>query len=1037
MKKALKIGAIVFVLLIGFIAAAPFIFKDEIRKAVDKQIENNVNATVSLGDFGITFFRNFPNLTISLSDFSVVGKDEFNGDTLMDVRNFRIVLNLASVISGDEYQIRKIILDEPRIHAKILKNGKTNWDIMIADSAATDSVPEDSAATPFALELTQYSIQNGYVEYDDRESDMYVELVNLNHSGKGDFSEKLFNLRTTTAADEFTYEMEGSKYLNKARLDVELNAAMDLENEKYTLEDNSITLNDLTLFLSGYIQYKGADMEMDLSLGTNENKFSDILSMVPGVYTADFGDMETDGSFSMSGSVKGMYTETLMPGFDITLKVDDGYLKYPDLPTAISKISFDLNAKASTGDYADLVVSFPSFHAELGNNPIDAKLNLKGIMGDNMDIDASVKAAIDLAGIGTMVPLEGNELKGKFTANVNAKGIYNEAKGSFPVVNADLSLENGYVKSPDFPKAMEKMGLKANLKNQNGSLAETTFELSQFHTEIDGEPLDITMKVVNFDDPAYDLFMKGSLDLEKISKIFPVEGTVMSGKMAGEIKTSGVMSDVDAGRYMNLPTSGNVTMTNLKYSDGDFPQGIHIVEGALSFSPMELTIDKFKGYLGHSAIALGGSLSNYLAWTFLENEVIHGDMWLNSKTFDVNEWMTADEPEAGSATPAPTAAPAEGEEMVVYPIPKTIDFRFSTKMEKVLYDNLTLENLSGTVSMEDGEIILEGLTFGMLGGQFDMFGKYSTQNPDQPEYAMNFNVANLDVQKTYEAFESVQSLAPAAKYVTGKFNSGFTMRGLLNSDMTPDMASISSFGDLQLLNSKVSNLPLLRKVAEKTKVADLKEIVMKDTKIMFEIKDGRIFVEPFEVQAGKTEMLVEGSNGIDGTMDYDLNMDIPAGAAGAAAIGALSSLTKKSLGSADQINVIVGVGGTFDKPQITSVRMAGDNDPGDMAKDLIDDKIDDAKQQAQQEIDKQKEQLQNQAQEQIDKAKAEAEKKKAEAEALAKAEAAKRKAALEAKKKAEEERLKKELEEKKKKAAEDAKKNLPDIKGKLPLGKGK
>ncbi|MCB9230798.1 MAG: hypothetical protein H6581_04010 [Bacteroidia bacterium] len=1027
MKKFLKIGGALFLLLLVAAIVLPMIFKKEIKQAVQTEINKNINAEVYFGDFSVTLFRNFPNITVGLDNFGVVGIDQFKGDTLADIQSFRLVLDIMSVIKGEEYKLRKILLDHPNIKVKVLKNGKANYDIakadtsLAADTAAVDTTP----STPIKIQLSEYALRNANIVYNDLSSDIYAEIKNLTHTGSGDFETDLFDFETQTHADEVTVKMEGTRYLNKALIDIDLNVAVDQKNSIYTLNKNKFGLNNLELNLNGWVSQKGDDIGMDLKFGTNQNRFKSILSMVPGMYTEDFKDIETDGTFTLSGWAKGTYNAKSLPGFGIDLGVANGYFHYPDLPSAVSNINFELKAETPDGDLNKLKVNFPKFHAELGNNPIDAKLVASGLMSDNINVDADLKAKVNLEEMATMFPMEGQELKGQLDVTATAKGIYNEKNSTFPTVNADIALADGYVKSADFPSALEKMSMKATMSNPDGQMSSTYINVSQFHTELDGEPIDMTLEARNLDDVDFKLSLKGSLDLEKLNKIYPLEGTEMAGKIVADIQTAGKQSDIEAERYTQIPTSGSMTISNLSYKDADIPQGVKITQGKVTFTPQKLNIEQFKGFLGHSNVDIKGSLDNYLAYALVEGEEIRGNMTLVSTLFDVNEWMSADESEGEAA------APAEGqdEEMSVFEVPKGIDFVFNATLSKVLYDNLVLKNLVGQIIMRNQEVRFEQVGFQTLGGQFKLGGSYNTADITKPAYNLDMNLVGLDVQETFTAFNTVQKLAPVAKFVNGKFNSAFKLNGILGQDMMPDMATITGDGNAMMLNSKVSNLKILDEIASKTKLNNFKEMDISDTKFWFKIENGKLKVEPFDVKAGSTKMNIGGSNALDGAIDYLVKLDVPAGAAGAQAIGALSSLTGKSLGGGENVKIDLGLGGTFDKPKITSV--GGELTDG--VKGAVEDKVDEVKDQVQDKIDETKEDLQKKLDDEKKRLQDEVDAKKKEAEAKLNAEKERLRKEAEAKKKAEEERLRLEAEKKKKEAEDKAKKELEKLKDKNKL----
>ena len=153
-KRILKWTGISLLLVILLLIAAPFIFKDKIVALVKEQANANLNAKVNFGDFDLSLISTFPDFRFKISEVSVVGVNEFEGDTLAYIGTLSTDINLKSVLSGDQYQINSIVIDKPRILGKVLKNGKANWDIAKASADTTVATPEtDTAATKFSMKL--------------------------------------------------------------------------------------------------------------------------------------------------------------------------------------------------------------------------------------------------------------------------------------------------------------------------------------------------------------------------------------------------------------------------------------------------------------------------------------------------------------------------------------------------------------------------------------------------------------------------------------------------------------------------------------------------------------------------------------------------------------------------------------------------------------------------------------------------------------------------------------------------------------------
>ncbi len=917
MKKAILIILGIVVVLLGAAMILPVIYKDEIKAKVDKEIVKRVDAKVYYQDFDVSIFRHFPNITATLDRFGVAGRGVFRGDTLISANSFEVTVNIMSVIGGDKIKIKALDLENPRIKVKVLKDGKANYDIYIPDTTEV-SPSVDTTKSEFALQVDQWSIKNGYVVYDDRTLPLYAKIINLNHTGSGDINQDIYDLATRTTIDSLTVAYDGTEYLHKKRLEADMTLNMNMPQSKYTFKENTVKLNDFAFGFDGYVALPDTvNTNLDLTFKAKENTFKSLLSLVPGVYTKDFKDLTAEGNVAFDGFAKGTYNDKQMPGFGLNVQVKEGQMKYTDLPTAVKNINVDMKVNNPDGNLENTVVDIKKFHADFGKNPVDGRVWLKGLT--NYDIDANILARLNLGELTQMFPMEGLTLKGLYNLDLKAKGVYSDSLKKMPAVNAVMSLANGYVKSKDFPAPIEQLNFNATVNNATGQMADTKINVSNFRMLLEGEPLTANAYIENLDNYTWDLNAKGGIDLTKLTKIYPLEGMTLTGRVQGNIETKGKMSDVEAERYDQLPTSGAVQISNLTYTSTDLPQGMKISKASMNFTPQQINITSFDGSLGKSDVSVTGSLTNYIKYIFRENETIRGNMSFRSQQFDVNEWMT-DDPNAPKTT--------EEEPLSVIEVPKTIDFTLVSSINKVLYDNMTLDNLNGTIIVRDGAVRMEKLNFNSLGGNFIANGVYDSKDIAKPSFDFDLNIAGVAVQEAYKTFNTVKALMPMAQYIQGDFSTDFKIGGRLGQDMMPLYPTLTGGGIIKLAQAIIKDAPVLTSLASVTRLKDLTPAQLRDIILKAEVKDGRIYFQPFDVQVSNYKMNVGGSNGIDGSLDYKVKMDIPAGVIGAQVNNALASLTGKAVQNAETITLNLNVGGTATNPKIG---LAGSSTSGSIA----------------------------------------------------------------------------------------------------------
>ncbi|WP_010602605.1 AsmA family protein, partial [Pedobacter agri] len=517
-KISLTVAAIVLILLAGAVAV-PLFFKKEIDAKLKSTINNNVKAKVDFTDFDLSLLSSFPNLGIKINNLTIVGIDSFAKDTLANVKQLQLNVNLLSVIKGETYQIKSIDLSEPIIYAKVLKSGQANWDIMKKDSSSTSA---DTAKTTFKAALQKYSIERGNITYDDAALNFFMELKNVNHTGKGDFTQDLFTLKTQSDIEKLTVKYGGIPYLNQVALDADLPLDIDMKKMKFTFSENKIQLNELILSAVGYLAMPNAsDMVMDLKFDAKQSELKNFLSLIPAIYASNFKDMQATGKFAMNGTAKGTYNENSLPAFDVNLSIENGKIKYPSLPSAINNIQVKSNINNPDGVIDHTVVNVPAFHLEFGAVPVDGRLLLKN---------------------------------------------------------------------------------------------PTT-------------------------DPFVDMALKGKLDLKQLTSIFPMKDMTLTGILDADVQAAGRKSSIDKGQYEAFKASGQMIANNFTYAGKNVPMPVNVPTAKMGFSPKNITLSNLIAKVGKSDFSANGSVNNYLSYFFKKNQALQGDFNLSASLIDANELM--------------------------------------------------------------------------------------------------------------------------------------------------------------------------------------------------------------------------------------------------------------------------------------------------------------------------------------------------------------------------------------------------------------
>ncbi len=599
-RRILKWSGIGLLIALFGLILVPIFFKDEIKNMVIDEVNNSLNAKLSMGDFDLTFISSFPNMTIELNDTKLVGVGKFKDVELANIKQFVANVGFWSVVSGDQVEIERIHLEEPHFDVRILADGTANYDIVKPDSVKTPEQQEEPSN--FKLSLKEYSISKANIKYDDQSSDMFAEIKNLDHLGTGDLTADVIDFETTTSMDELTYNMDGISYLTKVKTNAIVNLLMEFTDKtsKFTLKENEFKLNALTFSIDGFYEMLENRDNMDLKLNASKATFKEFLSLIPTFYQSGYESMVTKGNLALGGYVKGIMDDKNMPGWDFKLNVDKASIKYPDLPGTISNIIVAAGSKFAGGEDMDkMTIDVEKFHADFVGNTIDANLKMRNPMTDPLLV-SKIVAKMDLATLKNVIPMgEGESYTGKLNANVDLNGRMSSLdNGDYEAFKAEGTLElmNMIYKSAGLNDQVAINDLLFRFSPKNLSLEKLNAKTGKSDFAMAGT-IDNYMGYVfrnellkgNFS------FTSNNLDLDELMNLVPASESAPEASNATEETASSEPTLIPD----NLDFALNTSISNLRYNGMDIKNvkgNVRLKEEVASLD--DLTMNTMGGTIG-------------------------------------------------------------------------------------------------------------------------------------------------------------------------------------------------------------------------------------------------------------------------------------------------------------------------------------------------------------------------------------------------------------------------------------------------------
>ncbi len=480
MKKGFIIGGTIVGAVIILMFTIPILFKSKISQKVKESANQAINAKVDFTEVDLSLFSSFPRLNIALKDLSVTGKGDFDNTLLISVRQLSTSVNLSSLWSNDGLIVSSLKLENPQINLIVNKSGKANWDI---SKPSTDkNVTNDKNSS--VINLTRISIKDAEFSYQDDTAPMKMSLRNGNFDLSGALRGSSSKLDITGMADSINFEYNGSHYISKLRVGIKGGLQSDFDKMSFTFLQNELLINNLPIGIQGSFIMGEKEKNFDLSFKSPASSLNQLLGFTPLQYQKNLKGIEAKGNIVFEGFLKGAYSTTTMPGFGLDFKIENGHLKYQDLPKEIDNINLTANISKPQGTMDLTKVDIGKFSASVSGNTLNASLFVATPVSDPL-IKGNLNGRINFGSLKEAIPMDSIDISGIMDTEIEFNGQYSSIeKGKYENFKTDgkVVLQNFMFASKSLPQKLEiksaNIGLNPkaiSLSNLSGSMGESDF----------------------------------------------------------------------------------------------------------------------------------------------------------------------------------------------------------------------------------------------------------------------------------------------------------------------------------------------------------------------------------------------------------------------------------------------------------------------------------------------------------------------------------------------------------------------------------
>lgn len=531
MKRFLKITATVVAVVLVVAIVTPLLLRGKIGDIVKREANAMLAARLDFEKLDISLLRNFPNASLNLKGLTLVGTDRFEGDTIVAARRITVVVNLMSLVGDEGFEVRKIILASPALHAHKLADGAVNWDVMKPSEQADTTAAEESAPSSFRLSVRDFRLTDAVIRYEDDSTGMELRTAPLSLRLSGDMSAESTQLDLDLLAGGVDFTQGGVPLLHDAELALDAEIDADLAEGRFTFSRNTLRLNAIEMRLDGWVQQVGDALAMDVSAGCSEVRFKDLLSLIPAFYKHEFRSLAASGELSMELWARGQMHGAQLPAFELKTEVHNGSFQYSSLPKAVTDINIAAKVSNAGGELDKTEVEISEFGLKMAGNSLSATGYATNLMSDPT-FRATLSGRVDLGAIREVYPLEkGIDLAGRIAASMKLAGRMSDVEsGRYERISASGSL------------VVEQLGLHVQqlpevfIRRAAATISPQAMTLGEFGVTVGGSDLSATGQLTGYlgylmrgEQLAGRLYVKSDLlDLNEIRAAVPADAEAES-----------------------------------------------------------------------------------------------------------------------------------------------------------------------------------------------------------------------------------------------------------------------------------------------------------------------------------------------------------------------------------------------------------------------------------------------------------------------------------------------------------------------------
>jgi hypothetical protein len=453
--------------------------------------------------------------------------------------------------------------------------------------------------------------------------------------------------------------------------------------------------------------------------------------------------------------------------------------------------------------------------------------------------------------------------RGIMVIDSRIKGLM--TRTSNPHADINFRLEKGHVTYGKSNLSINNFSFSGTYSNGPKNRPETgTLKISDFKARLGSSDYTGSFSLSHFGNPSAELAIKGKVIPSEIREFFDIQNiSEARGSAAMDIKLSGKINlkrKFELADLVDMKTEGTLDFDSFGIGFNKNSWLVNDVRGTMIFSDY-ISARNIKFLYKGQRISVNGEFRNLLQW--LEKRPVR----MSAKAdISFNKLIPEAFFEASSSSQKYTV------KKKVFKLPEDLVLDINFKIDSLSYKTYASSDISGTLNLRPKLLTFKSFNMKALKGTISGNG-FILQNSNKSVLSKGiFNVANVDVNKAFIAFQNFGQNFIKAENIAGSLSGSFSLLLPFDSLLNPQIGSLSAEGKYLLSNGGLINFEPVKQLSSFIELSELENIHFQQLENDFFIRNNYLYIPQMQVRSSAVDLTVNGKHSFDNDYEYHVRV---------------------------------------------------------------------------------------------------------------------------------------------------------------------